>query len=377
MREPPLILIVDDNPANVEIFQMRLLANDYDIITATDGEMGLTMAREKHPDLILLDIMMPKMDGLEVCRRLKGDPSLPFMPIILVTAKSESKDVVAGLEAGGDEYLTKPVDHAALVARVKSMLRIKSLHDTVLEQSTQLKKQLKTATKIQSLFWPEIPEIEAGGHIWAVSVPATYVGGDLYDVIPLPDESLLAYVADVSDKGVPAALIMAALSTKIRSESRTQNEIDELLASINNSLYNLISEEGFFASIILVKYWPVSGKMQLALGGHLQPLWIVEEGIGNIPHLNGISLGIMPNAHFEKKEITLSPGESVLLFTDGLIEAENEGKELFGNERLVRYIKEKKGTHIGKGLLDEIRKWRGNANVNDDLTLLEIWRDQV
>jgi sigma-B regulation protein RsbU (phosphoserine phosphatase) len=377
MREPPLILIVDDNPANVEIFQMRLLANGYDIITATDGEMGLAMAREKHPDLILLDIMMPKMDGLEVCRHLKGDPTLPFMPIILVTAKSESKDVVAGLDAGGDEYLTKPVDHAALVARVQSMLRIKSLHDTVLKQSTQLKKQLKTATKIQSLFWPEIPELKAGGHIWAVSVPAAYVGGDLYDVIPLADESLLAYVADVSDKGVPAALIMAALSTKIRSESQTQNEIDELLASINNSLYNLISEEGFFATIVLVKYWPVSGKMQLALGGHFQPLWIVEDGIGNMPQLNGISLGIMPDAHFEKKEITLSPGESILLFTDGLIEAENEGKELFGNERLIRYIKDKKGTHIGKGLLEEIRKWRGNANVNDDLTLLEIWRDQV
>ena len=339
--------------------------------------LQLEQAVEKHPDLILLDIMMPKMDGLEVCRRLKGDPSLPFMPIILVTAKSESKDVVAGLEAGGDEYLTKPVDHAALVARVKSMLRIKLLHDTVLEQSTRLEKQLKTATKIQSLFWPEIPELEAGGHIWAVSVPATYVGGDLYDVISLPDESILAYVADVSDKGVPAALIMAALSTKIRSESRIQNEIDELLVSINNSLYNLISEEGFFATIVLVKYWPVSGKMQLALGGHLQPLWIVEDGIGNMPRLNGISLGIMPNVHFEKKEITLSPGESVLLFTDGLTEAENEGKELFGNERLVRYIKDKKGTHIGKGLLDEIRKWRGNANVNDDLTLLEIWRDHV
>ena len=125
---------------------------------------------------------------------------------------SDSKDVVAGLEAGGDEYLTKPVNHAALVARVKSMLRIKLLHDTVLEQSSQLEKQLKTATKIQSLFWPEIPQLEAGGHIRAVSVPATYVGGDLYDVIPMPDESLLMYVADVSDKGVSAALIMAALS---------------------------------------------------------------------------------------------------------------------------------------------------------------------
>lgn len=375
MRKPPLILIVDDNPANVEILQMRLMANNYDIITATDGEMGLAMAIEKLPDLILLDIMMPKMDGFEVCRKLKGDHTLPFMPIILVTAKTESKDVVAGLEAGGDEYLTKPVDHAALVARVKSMLRIKSLHDTVLEQSTELKKQLKTATKIQTLFWPEIPELEAGGHIWAVSIPASYVGGDLYDVIKLPDGSLLAYVADVSDKGVPAALIMAALSSKIRSESRVHNDIGQLLSSINSSMYNLISEEGFFATIVIVRFWPKSGKMQLALGGHLQPLWIVENGLGDIPLLNGVSLGITAKANFEKKEIKLSPGESILLYSDGLIEAENENQELFGNERLIRYAKHKKDRYIGEGLLDEIRKWRGNAIVNDDLTMLEIWRD--
>ncbi len=377
MREPPLILIVDDNPANVEILQMRLMANNYDVITATDGEMGLAMAIEKLPDLILLDIMMPKMDGFEVCRKLKGDPTLPFMPIILVTAKTESKDVVAGLEAGGDEYLTKPLDHAALVARVKSMLRIKSLHDTVLEQSTELKKQLKTATKIQTLFWPEIPELEAGGHIWAVSIPASYVGGDLYDVIKLPDGSLLAYVADVSDKGVPAALIMAALSSKIRSESRVHNDIGQLLSSINSSMYNLISEEGFFATIVIVRFWPKSGKMQLALGGHLQPLWIVKDGLGDMPQLNGVSLGITPNANYDKMEITLSPGESILLYSDGLIEAENEEQELFGNERLIRYARDKKDRHIGEALLDEIRKWRGNAIINDDLTMLEIWRDEL
>jgi serine phosphatase RsbU (regulator of sigma subunit) len=375
MREPPLILIVDDNPANVEILQMRLMANSYDVITAIDGEMGLNMAREKLPDLILLDIMMPKMDGFEVCRQLKGDLTIPFMPIILVTAKTESKDVVAGLEAGGDEYLTKPVDHAALVARVKSMLRIKSLHDTVLEQSTELKKQLKTATKIQTLFWPEIPDLEAGGHIWAVSIPASYVGGDLYDVIKLPDGSLLAYVADVSDKGVPAALIMAALSSKIRSESRVHNDIGQLLSSINSSMYNLISEEGFFATIVLVRFWPKSGKMQLALGGHLQPLWIVKDGLGDMPQLNGVSLGITVNANYDKEEITLSPGESILLYSDGLIEAENEEQEFFGNERLINYARDKKDRQIGEGLLSEIRKWRGNALINDDLTMLEIWRD--
>jgi len=141
MRTPPLILIVDDNPANVDILQMRLLANNYDIITATDGEMGLAMAKEKQPDLLLLDIMMPKIDGIEVCRRLKNDPTLPFMPIIMVTAKADSKDVILGLEAGSDEYLTKPVDHGSLVARVKSMLRIKDLHDKTKNQATQLEAQ--------------------------------------------------------------------------------------------------------------------------------------------------------------------------------------------------------------------------------------------
>ncbi len=126
MRTPPRILIADDNPENLNIFQARLAAHGYEILTAADGEEALAIARGKQPDLILLDVMMPKMDGIETCRHLKADPSLPFVPIIMVTAKTGSRDVVAGLEAGADEYLPKPVDHAALVARVKSMLRIKA-----------------------------------------------------------------------------------------------------------------------------------------------------------------------------------------------------------------------------------------------------------
>ncbi len=141
MKTPPQLLIVDDQPMNVDILQTRLAVHGYDILTATDGETALELVRSRQPDLMLLDIMMPKMDGIEVCQRLKGDPSIPFMPIIMVTAKAESKDVVAGLEAGADEYLTKPLDQAAMVARVKSMLRIKELHDTVQEQANQLQSQ--------------------------------------------------------------------------------------------------------------------------------------------------------------------------------------------------------------------------------------------
>ena len=150
MRSPPQILIVDDNSANLDIFETRLAAHGYDTITARDGEEGLALAIAHKPDLILLDIMMPKMDGIEVCRRLKGDPSLPFIPIILVTAKAETEDVVAGLEAGGDEYLTKPVDQKALMARVKSMLRTKELHDT-----TQVQAERIEADAVRLAAWNE------------------------------------------------------------------------------------------------------------------------------------------------------------------------------------------------------------------------------
>lgn len=138
MKTPPQILIVDDNSTNVDILQTRLASHGYEILTARDGEQAARIARERHPDLILLDVMMPKVNGIEVCRQLKGDASLPFMPIILITAKSGTEDVLAGLEAGAEEYLTKPVDQQALLARVKSMLKIKGLQDKTQEQAEQL-----------------------------------------------------------------------------------------------------------------------------------------------------------------------------------------------------------------------------------------------
>ncbi|MBL0715886.1 MAG: response regulator [Desulfosarcina sp.] len=375
MRSPPLILIVDDNLSSLEILEARLAASGYEVITATDGAAGLAMAKDRHPDLILLDIMMPKLDGIEVCRRLKEDARLPFMPIIMVTAKTDSKDIVAGLEAGSDEYLTKPVDHAALVARVQSMLRIKALQDTVQEQSAQLKRQLKTASGIQKLFWPQMPELAGGSHIWAVSRPAAYVGGDLYDVIALPDHSVLAYVADVSGKGVPAALIMAALSTLIRSVALRECAIDHLLETVNNTFYDLASVEGFFATIVLFRFWPADGRMHLVSAGHLPPVGIAGGGRKEIPVPKSMAIGVTPDIRYQKTELQLSGGESILFFSDGVVEAENEKKELFGNERVLRHIAPAKRPPWGEGLLRAVDRWRGTSQVSDDITLLEIWRD--
>lgn len=169
MRNPPLILVADDNPNNVEILEHRLIASGYQVVAASNGEEALKAVRDYHPDLVLLDVMMPKMDGIEVCQRVKNDDDLPFMPIILVTAKSSPEEVVAGLEAGAEEYLTKPVDQTALVARVKSMLRIKELHDQTRNQAVWLKAQASELAewnqKLEERVTEQVAEIERVGQL--------------------------------------------------------------------------------------------------------------------------------------------------------------------------------------------------------------------
>jgi adenylate cyclase len=177
VRDPARILVVDDTAENRDILQMRLESRGYEVVSAVDGEDGMAKIRATLPDLVLLDVMMPKLDGFEVCRRVKADASLPFIPIILVTARADSKDVVQGLDAGGDDYLTKPIDQAALMARVRSMLRIKALHDQVQAQTVELAgwnrtlaerveaqlKEIEHASKMRRFLPPQVAELIGRG----------------------------------------------------------------------------------------------------------------------------------------------------------------------------------------------------------------------
>jgi sigma-B regulation protein RsbU (phosphoserine phosphatase) len=276
---------------------------------------------------------------------------------------------------------TKPLfekDDLALLESFADLAAVAIARSRLVEERIEQERfraELKAAAKIQELFWPKIPELGEGSHVWAFSRPAASVGGDLYDVIPMPDGSWLVYVADVAGKGLPAALIMAALSAKIRSEAPLHSEVDKLLAKVNNAMYELMSEEGFFATMVLSKYWPQAGRVQTARAGHPHPLWVINQGFRELPKLTGIPLGVEFGSEYEITEFVLSPGESILFITDGVTEAENEDDELFGNGRLTDYFGGGKGPPWAEGLLERIDSWRGNAAANDDLTVVEIWRD--
>jgi len=169
LHTPPRILAVDDVAENLAIVRMRLEAHGYEVVTAADGEEALARVREVEPDLVLLDIMMPKLDGISALKQLKQDASLRFVPVILLTAKADKSDVVAGLEAGGDDYMTKPLDQSALIARVRSMLRIKALHDLVQEQAAKLQQQTEQLAAwnrtLEERVAAQVAEIERVGRL--------------------------------------------------------------------------------------------------------------------------------------------------------------------------------------------------------------------
>ena len=215
-----------------------------------------------------------------------------------------------------------------------AIFRARLLEEKLQQQRFEI--QMETAARIQSLFRPKPPRVGYGTRVWAVSVPARFVGGDLYDVIPMADGTWLIYVADVADKGLPAALVMAALWVLIRNETHQDVDVAEMLKKLNATLYHLISEEGFFVTIFMGRYWPITGKFELACGGH--PAAIKNDGRA-CKHLiakRGPALGIYRSADFGKEVVVLRPGESILFTTDGVTETPNAEGQFFGGERMAR-----------------------------------------
>jgi serine phosphatase RsbU (regulator of sigma subunit) len=267
-----------------------------------------------------------------------------------------------------DLDLLESFSHLAAVAMIRSRMLEKML------EQERFQAQLDAASRIQQNFLPKIPELGHGSHIYAVTKPAVFVGGDFYDIITLPDDSIFLCVADVSGKGLPAALVGASLWSKLRSLATPELGAGLLMESLNDAMYEILSQQ-LFATMIIARYWADSGRMTLALAGHLPPILGAPGTCVSLDEIKGQPVGIDPHIRYEEIEIQIPPHGSLLIMTDGVTEARNARREFFGDQRVEKAFKELSGPPWGEHLVRSVESWRGAVDASDDLTVVEIWRN--
>ena len=372
-----LILIVDDTPLNIGVIS-GALKDSYKTKVATNGEKALALASaEEKPDLILLDIMMPGMDGYEVCSRLKADPATSEIPVIFLTGQTSAEDETRGFEVGAVDYVHKPFSPAVVKARVRSHILLREARGQLASQLLALNTELEMARQIQLSILPHsIPKL-AGLDIAAHYLPMTSVAGDFYDFIQIDDKHIGILIADVSGHGLPSALIASMLQVALTGQAGHATEPAKVLLGLNRALCGKFTQNFVTAAYIYVDL--ESNLMRYAGAGHPPMLqWRNSTGKAAQVLENGLVLGLIEEASYEALELLLEPGDRYVLYTDGILEAANSAQEQFGADRLMSFIKNHKHLEaepFSQTLLNDLAGW-SNQTVDqgqqDDITLLVI-----
>ena len=405
--EKQTVLVVDDTPANIKVL-METLKEDYRIVAAVNGERALQLAAsDSNPDIILLDVMMPEMDGYEVCAKLKADAKTRDIPVIFVTAMSDTQDETKGLELGAVDYITKPISPPVVSARVKNQLELKQAREILKNQNLILERrvsertrevlelqqsefdlrvakekvenELNIAAQIQKSIlpssfpaYPDRKEFE----LYAFMKPARYVGGDFYDFFFVDDNTLALVIADVSDKGVPAALFMMVSRTLIRSLAFDNRSPSAVLEKANNIMCQ-DNDSGMFVTLFLAFYDVSSGKLTATNGGHSASLIISPDGTSREwATTHGPALGFMEELPYKEEIMDLEVDQTLFLYTDGVTEAMSSGNELFGLDRLQELLKRKhdfKLDRICSDIETSLSEFQEDQQ-SDDITMLALKR---
>jgi len=327
------ILAVDDTPANLQVLAGMLKERGFKVRPVPSGRLALQAARREAPDLILLDINMPEMNGYEVCEQLKSDPKLRDIPVIFISALTEPLDKVKAFSMGGVDYLTKPFQMEELYARVETHLKLRRMQIELEEYARRLefaqeriKLDLELARGVQIGFLPlNLPDVP-GYQFFAHYEPAHEVGGDYYDFIPLPGRRVAVLVGDVAGKGVAAALFMAKLSADARFCMLTESDPAAAFTKLN-TLIGQSAVEGRFVTMVAAILDASTNTVTLVNAGHPPPLIYhsatrtVEDAI-NIDGV-GFPLGVIDGFEYASFQRILEPGDCILAFTDGVTEAMN------------------------------------------------------
>jgi phosphoserine phosphatase RsbU/P len=374
--EVTTLLLVDDTPANIQIAN-SILKDNYKIRIATNGARALELANVTPlPDLILLDVMMPGMDGYEVCTRLKTAAETRDIPVIFLTGQTEVEDETRGFDVGAVDYIHKPLSPAIVKARVQTHLLLRGIRKQLASQLLTIQKELETAREIQLSILPErIPKIE-GLEIAARYIPMTSVAGDFYDFIVIDEKHVGILVADVSGHGMPAALIASMLKIALAAQESHAADPAQLLSGLNQALCGKFQHHYVTAAYLFLDM--VKGTLRYAGAGHPPLLlWSRSEGVRAVEE-NGLFLGKFPQAAYSFVELPLNAGDWILLYTDGIPETANPSQIEFGADRFRQFLETDQSTspdHLADRLLKELTQWSGRDSVDDaddDVTLVAI-----
>jgi sigma-B regulation protein RsbU (phosphoserine phosphatase) len=368
------VLIVDDIKANVDVL-VQALSGEYKLSVALGGQQALDAVHRSPPDLVLLDIVMPDLDGYEICRRLRAAAATRELPIMFLSSLEDVNDKARGFEVGGNDYLTKPFEILEVKARVRSLLKAKAYAEAV---KAAAERDLRIAREIQMGLLPAniSTQIQGTGlDVYAVLEPARQVGGDLYEVLRLGPDRVLVAVGDVSGKGVPAAVFMAGAMTLLRSLARQGNAPEEILRQLNDELLEQ-NPRGMFVTLQCLVFDLAKGAVTCASAGHNPAIRISARHapLAVLPS-SGPVLGLIPANDITSETLALQPGETFVLFTDGVSEAFDPNEELFGEERLLALLEASPGRSAREttlGVLEAVRRHAAGAQQSDDITVVSV-----
>jgi len=380
MSETPIqksILIVDDTPINIGVIS-GALKDSFKTKVATNGEKALAIASgEDKPDLILLDVMMPVMDGYEVCRRLKANPETQNIPVIFLTGQTGTEDETKGFEVGAVDYIHKPFSEAVVKARVRTHLMLRAAHEQIAKQLLAINIELEMARQIQLSILPRSTPKIAGLNIVASYIPMTSVAGDFYDFIIVDDKHVGILVADVSGHGLPSALIASMLQVALTAQAAHASDPARVLSGLNQALCGKFEQNFVTAAYVFVDM--EKNVMTYAGAGH-PPLLFRSKSSGKVSEVmeNGLFLGQFPEATYASLTLPVEVGDRSVLYTDGIPETKNPSEVEFGTARFMSFIENNPSLPVDKfadGLLDELSSWsqqpRGQGQ-QDDITILTI-----
>jgi phosphoserine phosphatase RsbU/P len=384
----PRILVVDDEADISTILAVILRRAGYEVSSAADGLEAIEAIHRQVPDLVLLDVMMPRADGLETLRRIREHGPSAHVPVIMLTAKAALTDKMKGFERGADDYVAKPFEPAEILARVQILLKrtaqarltaplLAVLGDwSTAEGVAQLGRDLEAAREIQTRLLPTVPAQLAGLEAAAALRPAAVVGGDFYDLVPMGDRLGIALGA-VSGKGIPAALLMVMVRTLLREIARSLVEPGEVLGWLNASLCRDMPPN-MSVSLVLAVLDPVHpGHITLANAGHPAPLVMRRGAAPEVLALSGPLLGVEEDSAFDQTALDfVLGGDTLVLYTDGVVGLAEERGKRSGLTRLVDLLdreRSRSAPEIVQAITDDVIR-RAGARLPDDMAVFILKR---